>query len=307
MLQISRSIRVRPSRICRLALRVGAAVLLVAPWALAADKKDKQEPPPAPEDVRLQTSDDVSITATYYPSNEGKKAAAVILLHASGGSRADLASLALKLQAAGSAVIAPDLRGPAAGGRAKEPQPADYDDMVKRDMEAVKNFLLAKNNAGELNIDRLGVVGVEMGATIAVNWAALDWSWPVLATGKQGQDVKALVLISPEWSFKGVRISEAMVQPSVRSELAFLIVTGSRNSKLAQEARRLYNALTRYHVESSDDIEKQTLFLRTPPTSLQGTQLLNEKSVNVQQMIVQFVELRLLKLDLPWQNRKGPL
>ena len=174
-------------------------------------------------------------------------------------------------------------------------------------MESVKNFLLTKNNAGELNIERLGVVGVEMGATIAVNWAALDWSWPVLATGKQGQDVKALVLVSPEWSFKGVRISEAIVQPSVRSELAFLIITGRRNSKFAEEARRLNRALARYHPEPRGGVEKQTLFLRMPPTSLQGTQLMNEKSVNVQQMIVEFVELRLLKPDFAWRDRKRPL
>ena len=44
-------------------------------------------------------------------------------------------------------------------------------------MEAIKRFLMTKHNAGELNIDKLCVVGVEFGL-VAVNWAAHDWSWP---------------------------------------------------------------------------------------------------------------------------------
>ncbi len=63
--------------------------------------------------------------------------------------------------------------------------------MIDQDLEACKSFLMDKNNAGELNINKLCVVGVEMGAVVAVDWAAWDWHWPRLATGKQGQDVKA--------------------------------------------------------------------------------------------------------------------
>jgi hypothetical protein len=179
--------------------------------------------------------------------------------------------------------------------------------MVRGDLEAVKSFLLARNNAGELNIERLGVVGVEMGATIAINWAALDWSWPMLATGKQGQDVKALALVSPEWALKGVRITDAMAQPSVQKELAVLIVTGSGSPRLSQEARRLYKALARHHADPSGKLDKQTLFLKTPATSLQGTKLLLEKSLNVEQMIVEFVDLRLVQPNYPWSARQSPL
>ena len=52
--------------------------------------------------------------------------------------------------------------------------PAQFKAMVTCDMEAVKKFLWERNNAGELNIDKLCVVGAEMGASVAVNFALAD-------------------------------------------------------------------------------------------------------------------------------------
>ena len=168
---------------------------------------------------------------------------------------------------------------------------------------------MAKNNAGELNIEKLCLVGIEMGAVVSLNWAEHDWSWPMLTTGKQGQDVKALVLISPEWSFKGLRINDAVANPNVRSDLSVMIITGSGNSKLVSEAKRLHSAFEKFRPTPPPEsaAEKQTLWLRTPHTSLQGTRLLNEKSQHVDQMIVKFIELRLVKQQLPWTERKHPL
>jgi hypothetical protein len=144
-----------------------------------------------------------------------------------------------------------------------------------------------------------------MGAVVAINWAALDWSWPVLATGKQGQDVKGLVLISPEWSFRGARINDAVVHPNIRGDVSALIVVGRRNSALLPGARRLHSALARYR--PNNDGAKRTLWLETPQTSLQGTPLLNEKTLGVDQMILDFVELRLADPPQTWSARRNPL
>jgi pimeloyl-ACP methyl ester carboxylesterase len=288
-----------------------AGLVAIGP-ASAQEKKAKL---PAPEDVTLKTSDGVTIAATYYASRKdgkdaGKDVAPLILLHAHKGSRGDLDRLALKLRAAGHAVIAPDLRGhgdstPLAGDVSQ----ADVEAMVRQDLEAVKGFLVEKNNAAELNIERLGVVGLEMGAVVAINWAALDWSWPVLATGKQGQDVKGIVLVSPEWSFKGARINEAAAHPQVRSEVSALIIVGRRSSALLPGARRLHSALARYREapRTGNANEKQTLWLQTPQTSLQGTALVNEKSLGVDQMILDFAELRLADPPQAWSVRQSPL
>jgi pimeloyl-ACP methyl ester carboxylesterase len=288
---------------------LAALVAFAGHCPAAADEKDKVAPP---EELTLKTGDGIALAATYYPSKLGKNAVPVILLHASKGNRGDLEELALKLQRAGHAVIAPDLRGHGDSTRLTdrpiELRAADCLAMVDPggDLETIKAYLMARNNAGELNIEKLGLVGVEMGAVVAINWAARDWSWPMLNTGKQGEDVKAVVLISPEWSFKGLRIQEAVAQENVRSDISFMIIAGKGNSKMVQEARRLYTALERYHPAPATP-DKQTLWLRTPQTSLQSTRLLNEKSMHVDEMILRFIELRLVKPAMPWSERKNPL
>lgn len=291
---------------CRGLLLIGC-VALCERAALAADEKPKPLPP---QEVTLRTlRDGVPLVCTYYPSKLGKNAAPIILLHAAKGRRTDFNALALELQAAGHAVIAPDLRGHGAGAPPDaEPRQVDILTMGAEggDVEAVKTFLFKENDAGALNIERLCVVGVEMGATVALQWAALDWSWPPLNTGKQGQDVKGLVLVSPEWGYKGVRINDAVADPSIRT-MPTLIVTGRRNNRLFQEAKRLHTALEKYHVPPPEDApDKQTLWLKTPATSLQGMALLNEPSMNVHAMVLAFVDYRLVRPAFPWQERRRP-
>ncbi len=285
---------------------------LVARSVLAEDDADK---PPPPADIVLRTRDGVALHATYYPSTLGKEAVPIVLLHGEKGSRGDFKAFALELQALGHAVIAPDLRGhgdsasPRGPDRALALKPEDLANMVSQDMEAVKSFLVARNNAGELNIDKLCLVGAEMGSAVAVNFAARDWSWPVLATGKQGQDVKALVLISPAWTHRGLAINEAIEHPQVRSLLSVLIFAGERSTKERREAERLHKTLERLRpAPLPDDVAgTQTLWLRTLPTSLQGTQLLNESRLGARQMIERFIELRLVDVQIPWRERRSPL
>ena len=168
-----------------------------------------------PETVKLQTKDGVGLSSTYYPSALGQEAAPVVMLHDIKGTQGMFASLARRLQSPGNqdthpsfAVVTVDLRGH--GGSAKQTSPTGQtreidpakltrQDIVNMgaDLEAIRSFLVGKNDAEELNLNKLALFGVGMGATVAVNWAAQDWIAPPLSIGKQGQDVKALVLISP--------------------------------------------------------------------------------------------------------------
>jgi len=311
-IQCSRPGIAQQVRVWTLAVLVLTGVL-GAPVHAADQNDDKPEPP---QDVTLKTRDGVTLLATYYAAGPkiGKDAVPVILLHGSKGSRSEFKPLALKLQQAGCAVIAPDLRGygdsatAGDGDRAAEPKPADLVAMVAEDVEAVKNYLIGRNNDGELNIEKLCLVGVDMGSVVALNFAARDWSWPTLATGKQGQDVKGLVLISPEWTHRGLRINDAVAHPQVRTELSILIIAGKGSGKGAREARRLYSALERYHPEPPPgEADKKMLWLRTPPTTLQGMTLVNEKRMLVDEMIEKFIEIRLVDAHIPWRERRSPL
>ncbi len=103
-----------------------------------AQEKPLEKPLP-PQVVTLKTTDNKTLAATFYPSHAGKEAAAAVLLHAHGGNRNELDTLARELQIEGSAAIAPDLRGHGDSTMGiKDLRADDYADMVRRDLEAVK-------------------------------------------------------------------------------------------------------------------------------------------------------------------------
>src|SRR5262245_42776505 len=193
------------------------AQLAVAPLTLGA-----------PAVSSVITKDGVQLHLTYFPSTarpgtpEAKQVAPVILLHDHKETRAMYNSLAQKPSSGlepgegrkkrpSFAVVVADLRGHGESTVQVLPDGSQIDldatrltkpalqAMAAFDLEAIRSFLIEKNDAGELNLNKLCILGAGMSANVAVNWALQDWTAPPLAIGKQGQDVKALVLISPRW------------------------------------------------------------------------------------------------------------
>ena len=271
------------------------------------------------EVIHLTTTDGVLLRCTYYPGSAGKETVPVILVHGwkgprGAGSGRDFDGLAEELQAASHAVIVPDLRGHGASTmrrslagtrrsfRRDRLGPRDFNAMVRHDIETVKKFLVSEHNRGHLNIELLTVVGAEMGAAVAANWAAHDWSWPMLPNLKQGQDVKALVLISPTGSFRNLSLRKALKFKPL-SSLPTMIIHGAKHETAQREAERLHKQLQPFHRNSEDDRYK-TLFLVGEPTSLQGTSLL-ESELDTGSKIATFLEYRLVaqRSRLPWRPR----
>ena len=280
-------------------------------YSLAQD--NQSDKPAPPEDVTLETKDGLKLHATFYPGGAGNQSVPVILLHMWKGGRSDYGELAEYLQLQGHAVLAPDLRGHGDSTNirganrpleaAKLPR-TQFLRMVDCDLESLKKFLMQKNNDGELNINKLCLVGAEMGAVVAMDWARLDWSWPVLNTGKQGQDVKALVLLSPQWSFHGLNVKQAMAHRIMLGRLSVMIAVGDENSRDVQQAKRFEAIFKRNQPNAeAEKIEDRTLFYVPLETSLQGTKLLGEPSLKVQQRIAYFIKLRLVDQNFVWQDR----
>lgn len=290
--------------------------------AQPAVAKDKKEIPP-PKDIVRRTKDGLDLVGTFYGSIEGKDAVPVILLHGYKGDRRDFGELPGLLQKAGCAVLAIDLRGHGESTKLVRPngtttnldatrlRKEDFALMVSQDLEEAKRFLMEKNNAGELNIEKLCIVGAEMGATIGLNYAALDWSWPTLSTGKQGQDVKALVLLSPQYTFRGIPIGQALNLPAIQQTLSCMLVVGSGDNSSMRDANRIHKILEKHRpappTDPAEVQEKQDLFLVTPETSLSGTKMLGESSLEVNPRIAKFIELRLQNKKFPWTDRSGKL
>ena len=306
-----------------------ASAFTLTATAFAAEKpadKAKEKPSlPDPEHLSLQTTDGVELVLTYYPGTKGKESIPVILLHGFKQSRHDFESVAKFLQGDGCAVIVPDLRGHGDSTQVKgirkddklkaaSMPPMQFSAMVTRDMEVLKKFLWEKNNDGELNIDKLCVVGSDMGASVALNFAladaaAQDMNRIPRPDYKLGRFVKTLVLISPELSFRGLplRAGSARMIPNV----AVLILVGQQDTKAMDEAKQIHRIFEKYHPEPTGDnaIDKKTLFFGKLGTSLQGVKLLDPK-FNVAAIIADFIDRRVVKNDesreWSWRERKFP-
>ena len=255
---------------------------------------------------KLTTRDGVELAVTYMPGNKGKKTVPVVLLHGYKGSHNDWAGLARYLHALGHAVVAPDLRGhgvstKTSAGATLSPSNVNFQAMATHDMEAIKEFLLEKNNEEELNLEKLCVVGAEMGADVAAAYAALDWSE---SAGKQGQDVKALVLISPKYVFRNLRISDALRSEAVGKELSVLIMVGKENATALAEAARVRGLFAPGHPEPARKEDRDLFFVRLE-THLQGAELAAEKKLNGEPLIAEFIDVRLVNRSFPWKARQA--
>lgn len=285
------------------------------------------------EKISLETSDGIPIAAWFYPVPQGTKSlATVILVHDVEGSHKTVEQLALSLQKAGCAVVAPDLRRhgasgarPAGGGAS--PSKGDSSDprqlkkqdleaiaashggrlrdqsLLRGEIEAVRNWISKNSGSGGVDIDKLCVVGSGMGATLATMWTAADFSWLPTASGPQGQQVRALVLVSPVWASKGISLSFPLQNPALQQRVPIMLLGG----KADRDAGRLFDQLKRLRPESwflqrsgqaekareLDDPAAATVFFLQNDSSLVGDKLASEPSLGAAEQIKTFISLAL--------------
>ena len=314
---------------------VALAVLLALGLASVALAQDAQEPaPPAKqgpefEVVDLITGDGLSVQGFFFPSTEGENAVPVVLLHSlKGDGWKEYEGLAAYLQEQGCAVLVPNLRGHGqsttfkATGTVLDPARitnSEIGKMVQQygDMEAWRSFLVQKNNERALNLNKLCLVGSEMGASVAMHWALYDWRMFDLTARQRRPSVKALVLLSPQKNFRGLDIRDPLASPAVRS-LSTMILVGRQDSKAYAQASQLDTALAKYHLGPPKGADKKELaewnetskdlFFRSFDTSLQGSKLLGVRQLMAPEIIGRFIELRLgsarWNKEFPWRQIK---
>jgi len=302
-------------------------LLLTALESLAVEGARKQ----TVEELQLETSDGIRIAAWYYPAAEGAKAdATVILIHDVEGSHETLDTLARSLQGVGHAVVALDLRGHGGSGFRPNGVKGDTGDprllkkadlesiaattggshrgqaTVQGEIEAVRNWIKQKSDTGEINIDRLCVIGCGLGATLGSMWTAADWNWPPTTSGPQGQQVRALALISPVWASKGISMSLPMKSDAIQHKVSIMVLSGKGD----RDAIRLFDQLKRYRPDAwfQQRVEPPskngrnpvaandaTVFFIETDSSLKGHDLANDPSLNVADKIKVFINLALAR------------
>jgi alpha-beta hydrolase superfamily lysophospholipase len=280
-----------------------------------------EEDPNKPKSLTLETKDGVALKAMYFPGKPGKETVPVIMLHGWEEHSVVWEPLAIYCQKTlGHTVIVPDLRGhgqsltQTAGAQARQLKaedltPADLNAMVW-DVQACKKFLQEENNKGELNLEMLTVVGAEFGALAALLFAQLDWGWPVLTTGKQGQDLKALALLTPIDRFKRVTAAEAVQSlraPISTTKFSVLIVAGQQDRGGYSDAKRLHKQIENLY---PNDLKEAGCWLVTPETNAHGVELIEpQRRLGTEQVLANFIKQRLVdrKTEFEWSERRSAL
>jgi hypothetical protein len=291
--------------------------------AVAQDTKSKSG-----EDKVLTAIDGWQIHITYFKSTLGKDAPVVILLHNKGGNRLVWNPFAQKLNDAGYAVVTVDLRKHGqstgvlaedagetkktqAGGDATDLSKADYV-LMGADLEAIKQFLYDEHQQESLNMRRTAIVAPEMSTPITVAFTQNDWlkkpapDAPTLAARTpRGQDIQALVIISPESTVNGVtgttQLLNTLKEPNLLGwgNIAFLFCVGKKDGLDKRQADKLYRQVS--NPKTEDRVYKQEY-----DTNFRGTDLIG-KNLKVEDHILVFLDKHLKNLDGPaydWRDRK---
>ena len=159
--------------------------------------------------IEIMTKDGWKLQAKYNPPQEGKMS--FLLLHGTGGRKEDWYSLARPLLKRGYGYLALDLRGHGESRTAPDGKPATYRKfIVNKDFNGDKHYneylkMIADLDAAMAYLasqgvpdDQVGVIGADVGSSLALRYAALHPKVPMVA------------LISPRLQYQDVTAVNAM-------------------------------------------------------------------------------------------------
>lgn len=278
------------------------------------------------DEKSLTAGDGWPLQITYFKSAAGKEAPAVILLHMQNSNRLVWRAtrpgypegFAGRLQEEGYAVVSLDLRkhGQSKGTMAtavdskKDTTSLSADDYQRMalDLDAVKDFLLEEHQAGNLNIRKTAIVAPGFTAPIAINFSLADWlkkpydDAPTFAAKTpRGQDIRAIVLLSPEESVPGVNAGRAILDlrnPSLG--VSFLIAYGTKDKLDRGDSRKIHQKL------ASLPANKDRMYLQGFDSKMRGTEMLGER-LKLEETILGFLKKHLADLPDEWRDRKSRL
>jgi len=180
-----------------------------------------------------------------------------------------------------------------------------YDDrdtaMRVFDLQVWQNFLANENNQERLNLKKLNLVGVEMGAGLAAYWCRCDGA----------KQTKTLTLISPiipsnAMDAKGSVTNLAdLNNNAMRNSLSTMIIYGSENQRFKEDAEKVKATLL-----GKGNVDNETGLKAKYPlipcnTEKQGRDLFSLTSAKIDQGIPFFIKDRLTKLEAASAEKKN--
>jgi len=274
----------------------------------------------------LRANDGFPIHITYYPFQESKDAPGVTssnapvvvllpgdkenrLLWDKSSAPRDQEPFPLLLQKRGYAVLTVDLRkhGESVLDADSRIQPNDYSAMAMLDMGAIKEFIFAEHQAQRLNMAKTGIIGSGSGAVVGAAFAEFDWSRPPyddaplpIERTPRGQDVKTLILVSPESSAGRLKASSALRPLRGAVNLSLQIMVGADDNADRRQATSIFDAFS-----PSKGADNPRAILFKPEMKDRGIAMFRQKLPYAHAF--KFLEDNLKSMDIPWQDRRSRL
>ncbi len=303
------------------AVGVALVTLILCPWAEAQSEGRREV---------LRAPDGFPIHITYFPFKESKEnpgatpltAPVVVLLHGGGENRLlweknssprEQDPFPILLQKRGYIVVTVDLRK---HGDSVIPEgnmevgPNDYPAMLAGDMAAVQDFLFSEHQSQRLNMQKLGIIAIGPSAAVATAYAAFNWSLPPFDDAPipanrtpRGQDVKAIILISPDTAAGRLKTGTSLrTLKGLTPFIALQVVVGAKDQAAKRQAESIFNS---YVTSSKSSKEPSRSEFLTPDTKESGMALFRQPTVYA--FALKFLETNLKPLDIPWRDRRSQL
>jgi len=300
--------------------------------------------------VPITTADGVELDGTYFRGKAGRDTPVVMMVHKYGAdrSKSDWIGLAQALQAKGFAVLTFDLRGHGQSQQLSNPQQfwsllfnrngirgggpkktsissndfkPSYFPFIVNDLLAARRFLELKNDAGELNIHSLIILGAQEGAGLGFLFTATEYARTYnvgqavyQSAGTRflaGEDIAAGVWLSlsqrPGMPAGGPSfdIPNWLKQfPLIRDKTPMCFIYGEKDNRSKSDSEAIYRLMTG---PQTGGATKTRLDVNHPirGTDLAGPALLGQPALNVSALIVGFIEKVMTeRRAIPWAEVK---
>jgi pimeloyl-ACP methyl ester carboxylesterase len=293
-----------------------ACALLVANFALAADGRV--------ESLRA-VNDGHPLTITYYPVSEKagnrQDSPVVVLLH--GGdtkgrilwdkaapARGEKSNFVQSLCDDGYAVVTVDLRkfgDSKAPGDMTSIRPDDYEKMSASDMFAVKQFLFEKHQEKQFNMNKMAIIAAGPMAAVAINFTAADLltppyeDAPVFANRTpRGQDVRALVLLSPELSAGRLNAHRPLnLIKAPAANIATLVIAGAQDTG-DKDSKKIFEIL-----DKAQRKDEKRIYMVSPNLRDRELGLIGKAPEQVETSIRKFLNQHVKEYPSAWRDRKN--
>lgn len=270
-------------------------------------------------------ADKLPIHFTYMPADKDKlgdgrtleDAPVIILIHGQGEDRLVWENrptnfkqrpMTEVLSDEGFAIVAVDMRGSgeSKSSDGKDVPVADYPKMLG-DLEAIKDFLLTKHQAKELNINKLGIVAADQLTAVALQYAAYDWRKPDYDDAPlpsqrtpRGRDVRAVALLSVANQMGGVKSLTAIAfLKNQQIDMAVFLAIGSDDPLDKGLTKRIGR---QFRVDQDPE---DLRLIETYETRLRGTNLIGAENIRADLHLRNFLVKAVKEPEVKWIDRRS--